>query len=392
VRILFITNRLPYPLNDGGNIATYYNILHLKKKGHKVDLLSFNTKKHYTDPAPLAEIVNVHAVEVDTKVTLKGAAFNLLSKLPYNISRFKDEHFEKVLAHILSKKEFDIIQIEGSYMGIYLDQIRSQSNAKVVLRAHNVEYKIWDRMSKTETDFLKSGYVKYLKSGIEKFEKKIAKKFDGIIPITAVDADFFAKEAPRVPLQVIPAGVDMTQYHENGNAKADSLFMIGNLQWMPNLQSIDWFLENAWAKVKSAIPSASLHIAGKNPPERVSNLKLDGVTVHGMVESAQDFMNDYSIMLVPLLSGSGMRIKIIEGMAAGKCIVSTSIGAEGIEAKNGEEIIIAEPDEFANRVIDVMNDRREIDSIGSRAKKFVQENYDWSSLIKEFESFYRQLV
>jgi len=163
---------------------------------------------------------------------------NLLSRLPYNISRFKNEHFAKVLTHVLAQKEFDIIQIEGSYMGIYLKQIRAESNAKVVLRAHNVEYKIWDRMSKAETDFLRSGYVKYLKSGIEKFEKNISKEFDGIIPITEVDADFFKRQAPRTPLQVIPAGVDLSEYHANGEAKADSLFMIGNLQWMPLYECI----------------------------------------------------------------------------------------------------------------------------------------------------------
>lgn len=392
MRILFITNRLPYPLNDGGNIATYNNILHLKKKGHKVDLLSFNTKKHFVDPAPLAEIVNVHAVEIDTQVTLKGAAFNLLSRLPYNISRFKNEHFTKVLKHVLSQKEFDIIQIEGSYMGIYLKQIRALSSAKVVLRAHNIEYRIWDRMSKSESDPLKSMYVKYLKSGIEKFERGIAKQFDGIIPITNVDASFFKEEAPRIPLQVIPAGVNIKDESPAEGALSDSLFMIGNLQWMPNLDSIDWFLENAWKKVKSAIPNASLHIAGKNPPKRIMDLKLDGLTVHGMVDSAEDFMNAHSIMLVPLLSGSGMRIKIIEGMAASKCIVSTPIGAEGIEAKNGEEIIIAEPDDFAKEIIRVMNDRRGIERIGSNAKAFVESNYNWTSLIKEFESFYRQLV
>lgn len=392
MRILFITNRLPYPLNDGGNIATYYNIQHLKKKGHKVDLLSFNTEKHYTDPAPLAEMVNVHAVEIDTQVTLKGAALNLLSKLPYNISRFKDEHFEKVLAHLLSKKEFDIIQIEGSYMGIYLKQIRAQSNAKVVLRAHNVEYKIWDRMSKSESDLIKSAYVKYLKSGIEKFEKNIAQQFDGIIPITKVDAAFFEKEAARVPLQVIPAGVDLSEFQSKGQAQADSLFMIGNLQWLPNLQSIDWFLENAWSKVKSAIPGASLHIAGKNPPKRILELNLDGVTVHGMVESAQDFMNAYSVMIVPLLSGSGMRIKIIEGMAAAKCVVSTPIGAEGIDAIPGEELVIAEPSDFADSIIGILNDKRGMSAMGERARTFVEQNYNWTTLIKEFESFYRQLV
>jgi len=103
-------------------------------------------------------------------------------------------------------------------------------------------------------------------------------------------------------------------------------------------------------------------------------------------------MNAYSIMLVPLLSGSGMRIKIIEGMAAGKCIVSTPIGAEGIDAKDGEEIVIAEPGDFANRLISILNDQRGVASIGSKAKTFVEENYNWSSLIKEFESFYRQLV
>lgn len=392
MRILFITNRLPYPLNDGGNIATYNNILHLKKKGHRVDLLSFNTKKHFVDPAPLAEIVNVHAVEIDTQVTFKGAALNLMSRLPYNISRFQDEHFSKVLTHILTQKEFDIIQIEGSYMGIYLKQIRELSDAKVVLRAHNVEYKIWDRISNSESDALKSIYVKYLKSGIEKFEKDIAKKFDGIIPITNVDGDFFTEQAAKVPIQVIPAGVDLETFSTNGSSEANSLFMIGNLQWMPNLQSIDWFLENAWSKVKSAFPSATLHIAGKNPPKRILDLKVDGLTVHGMVDSALDFMNAYSIMLVPLLSGSGMRIKIIEGMAARKCILSTPIGAEGIDAKNGDEIVIASPDTFADELIKLLNDPTLVGEIGANARTFVEANYSWNSLIKEFESFYRQLV
>src|SRR6187402_1169399 len=168
--ILQITNRIPYPLNDGGNIATYNITKQLNKFGHKVILASLNTKKHYQDPTVLTNIATVCTTEIDTTITPHGLVRGLFTKLPYNIERFVSESFKNLLKTLIIEQKPDIIHMEGIYLSIYLDTIKEYSSVPIILRPQNIEHEIWERAAQNEKNVLKKWYFKNLSSKIKQFE------------------------------------------------------------------------------------------------------------------------------------------------------------------------------------------------------------------------------
>jgi len=394
LKILQITNRLPFPLNDGGNIATYYVTKMLAQKGHEVHLLSLNTKKHYHDPAPLQEIAKVYTVDIDTTVTSMGILKGFFHTIPYNIQRFESIPFREKMIDLVQKEAFDVIQMEGIYLAIYVEAIRANCKSKIILRAHNIEHQIWRRLSQQNSTFLKKWYYGYLSEKIRVFEAENAPKFDGIIPITDTDAQYFEEKAKNIPIQSIPAGIDFSVYKPSKKvSEPNTLCMLGSLEWQPNVEAVYWMVEKVMPLLLAKNPKIQLHIAGKNPPAALMALEAEGVVMHGMVDSAQDFLNAYDILVVPLFSGSGMRLKIIEAMALGKCIVTTSIGVEGIPCTPKKEILLAnDVESMASTILEVLNDNTLKIKIEGGARSFVKEHYDWEKLINDFVQFYIKKV
>ncbi len=392
-KILQVTNRLPYPLNDGGNIGIYYITKMLAQKGNEVHLLSLNTKKHYHSPKPLESMAKVYTVDIDTTVTGWGVLTGFFYEIPYNIRRFESAEFRNQLINLVKTEDFDIIQLEGVYLALYLEDIRKHCDSKVVLRAHNVENQIWGRLAAQNSNLLKKAYYRHLSKGIEQFEAKNAPKFDGIIPVTEVDAQYFKRHAPQTPLKSVPAGIDFSVYPlPNTAPKSQTLCMLGSLEWQPNVEAVYWMVEEVMPLLLKKKPEVSLHIAGKNPPQSLLDLKAEGMVMHGMVDSAQEFLNTYDILIVPLFSGSGMRLKIVEAMAYGKCIITTSIGVEGIFCEPNKDILIADTvEDMVDMIVRVLEDDELKKNIQQNARIFVEQKYDWEVLIEEFLSFYDSL-
>ncbi|MCB9235888.1 MAG: glycosyltransferase [Bacteroidia bacterium] len=390
MRILQVTNRIPYPLNDGGNIATWNVTKELHTQGHEVILASLNTQKHYFDPAKLPPVCEVHTVDIDTKLTPLGLAGGLLSSRPYNVMRFDAAAFHLLLADLLEKNPVDVIQLEGIYLALYLSTIRKFSKAPVILRSHNIEHQIWERLAKGEKNRLKRFYLKDLAGKIERFERENFAAFDGIIAITQQDADWYQKQGYSGKLQVIPAGVDTNVWFPGDRGfHARSVAFLGSLEWGPNVEGLKWFLDQVWAPVAEKFPQARFFAAGKNPPESLSRLKAPGFVFEGMVDDAPQFVRTHGIFVVPLLSGGGMRLKIVEAMAAGRCVISTRVGAEGIEAEEGTHILLADsPEEFQQALEEVLANPDRAERIGQAAQQLAVEKYSWKELVKAFEAFY----
>jgi len=198
----------------------------------------------------------------------------------------------------------------------------------------------------------------------------------------------------KKPVFPAPTGFDISQLKpDRSGIEPNSLFHIGALDWMPNLEALRWFMNNSWPIIHKRYPEVKFYIAGRNMPEEVKKYGSENVIICGEVESAIDFMNSKQIMVVPLLSGSGMRIKIVEGLALGKIIISTTVGAEGIGCKNLTHIMIADtPMEFAEIVGIMINDKDFADRLSSNAIAFVQEKFDNHLICERLLTKYRQLV
>lgn len=366
--------------------------------GHHVKVLSIETMKHpsrETDyPKGYQEKTGIETVFVDTTVNVIDAFSNLVTQDSYNISRFFSPDFDIKLIQTLRQQEFDIIHLESLFMTPYIHSIRRHSKAKIVLRSHNLEYIIWERMASGSKNKAKKAYLSLLAKQLKKYEFGILDQLDGIAAITSADANRYKKIGCRKPMVTIPFGIDLKDYNFSPvNGEAMTLFHLGSMDWKPNQEGVKWLLKKVWPIVLKQSPDARMVLAGRNMPDWLTGYQENGIQVIGEVESASEFMSENSIMLVPLLSAGGMRVKIIEGMALGKTIVSTQIGAEGIDCKDSHDIILADkPAQFANAITQLMEDRALCQQLGLNARKLVEQNYSNKALTYKLVRFYQDLI
>lgn len=397
MRILQVTNKVPYPVKDGGAIACMNLTRGFALLGNEVTVLSMNTAKHHTDISEIPESIKDWAefklVDVPAKVSLFKAFLNLLFSIkPYNAVRFNSDVFSKELVRLLSDHQFDIIQLEGLYVCPYIPLIRKHSDAKIVYRAHNIEHEIWERTSELSNGITRI-YLKNLSGRLKRFEKEILNAYDLIVPITDRDGRILNKMGNKKPMHVSPTGIDTTALIPHSkNLEHPSLFHIGSLEWSPNQEGLIWFVEKCWPKIHERFPELKFYVAGRNAPEwLIKKFNAPNIVFEGEVPDAYEFMNSKSIMVVPLFSGSGMRIKIIEGMALGKPIVSTSIGTEGITTTSGKNILIADDEEQFERAVEQLIAEKEVfKQISRNAIEYIHEKFDNLALAGTLTGFYKK--
>lgn len=393
MKILIITNKLPFPPKDGGAIATLSLALGLSNFVDEIDLLALNTSKHFFNinkiSIDIKNKINFYDVYQNTDINFFDLISNFFfSKKPYNAVRFISKEFEQKMIELISQKQYDIIQFEGLYVLPYLSSIKNK--CLKTYRAHNIEHEIWERTVLQETNPIKKYYINNLAKRIKKFEQSFINTYDLLVPITERDSkkfDIFENNKPKITIQT---GIDISDYQVDNTDIELSLFHIGALDWSPNQEGLIWFLDNCWDNILLKIPNLKFYIAGRNSSESFENkVKRTNVEFIGEVEDAKQFISSKAVMIVPLLSGSGMRIKIIEGMALEKAIVTTSIGVEGINAENDKNILIADsPLDFSNAVINLFSDLEKIKKIGQNAKIFISENFDNLASAKKLFDFY----
>ena len=364
--------------------------------GHQVKILAINSDKfHVKDsdiPNEYKSRTGIELINVDLSVRPLKAFLNLFTKKSYHVERFISEAFKKRLTQVLEKENFDVVQLEMLYMVPYVETIRQKSKAMIVLRAHNVEHKIWERIAK-ETKFpLKRWYISHLAKTLKEYELNALETVDGIAAITRKDAAFFRKYCSK-PIIDIPYGVypeEFTpKYEIEGKPK---FYHIGSMNWMPNEEGIRWFIDEVLPKTVEKVPNFVYHLAGRSMPEWLTTLKNPNIDVIGEVPDAKEFVAKHDVAIVPLLSGSGIRIKIIESMAMGKTVITTRVGAEGILYDEEVNLIIAENKAKMVEAIRSINENPQTAmEIGKAARKLVEETYDNRKIIARLLMFYEQI-
>jgi polysaccharide biosynthesis protein PslH len=397
MKILQVTNKVPYPTKDGGAIACMNLTRGFAMLGHKVTVLSMNTAKHHIDYADIPESVKdwgeFRLVDVPARTSAFCAFINLFfSGKPYNAVRFISRPFAQELKKILQEKQFDIVQLEGLYVCPYIPVIRKYSDAKIVYRAHNIENEIWERTADLSKG-LKKLYIKILAKRIRSFEKGFLNSYDLLVPITERDGIILNQMGNKKPVYVSPTGIDTkVLVPHSKKLEHPSLFHIGSLEWGPNQEGLVWFLDKCWPQIHKKFPSIKFYIAGRSAPDwLVRRFNAPNIVYMGEIADAYDFMNSKSIMIVPLFSGSGMRIKIIEGMALGKPIVTTPIGTEGISTISGKNILIADNEkEFLDEIERLITDQDLFKMISANAIEYIQQKFDNLSLAGGLAGFYKK--
>lgn len=401
MKILQLCLRVPIPPHDGATIAIYNLATSLNEAGADVKMLSFNTKKHFIDEGSIPELekekYTLETVYVDASIKPIPALLNIFKKNEsYNIVRFDVKEFHDRLKEIIQKEKFDIVQFEGVFLSPYISTVRKHSDAKIILRAHNVEWMIWKRLADSSPNILKKKYLQFLTKRLRAYEKSVINKFDAIVALTPEDEKLLHQEGCIVPILIAPIGLDTKKNQDVNaidNASHLNLFHLGSMDWLPNIEGVNWFLEKVWSLLLSKTKNVTLHLAGKNMARDYFSLADQNLRVAGEIKDAKAFMADKEIMIVPLLSGGGMRVKIVEGLTTGKVIISTSVGAEGIAYEKNKNIIIADtPEEFCNAIISCLNQPEKLSNMAKEAQKLARLNYDNEAIGKSVYAFYEKLI
>jgi len=398
LKILILSHRVPFPQNGGYSIVVCNTIRGLLRMGHQVSILALNTKPGLEDCLPDEDLlgkITYKAYRIDITVTVFQVATNLLQKTSFNIDRYYDEGFEQLVINEVKTNNFDIIQFEGLLTTLYYDAARKNSNARLICRAHNIENQLWDRLSQQKIDPFKRSYLKLHARRIKNYELHQLNKFDALLVFTNEDKNTLVKDGITIEIQVLPIGIRLDQYTaDHSLTEFPSLFFLGSLDWLPNREGMEWFLENFYKDIASGELMTKLYVAGNDIPEVFDDYEALGkIFIQGEVDNALEFVNSKAIMIVPLLTSGGMRVKIVEGMAMQKCIISTSLGAEGINYVNGRDILIANTtEEFYKAIKRCISDEEFCREVGANARKLIEAEYDIHLITQKLVDFYDECL
>ena len=424
MKILQLCYKPPSPAVDGGCMGMNNVTQGLLKAGHEVHVLTIESDKHPVQHGMLSpdyvQRTHFKSVYIDLRIHPLDAAVALLCGDSYNVKRYESKIFRATLINILLHNDFDIVQMESIYLTPYLATVRQYSKACAVLHAPNVEHQIWRSAARLCRKPLKRWYLKHLALALGAYEREMCKQYDGLVCVTRKDADFFQQQGCKHIL-VKPFGIDLddrsasipevnsdngpteqpgttrdnsaTQYGTPSSGSRElKLYHIGSMDWDANVQSIQWFLKEVWSKVRKTVPQAHLYLAGRKMPQQLMEAHIDGVTVVGEVADADEFIADKQINVVPLLFGSGIRVKIIESMAMGKAIISTHIGADGIDYSDGDNILIADTaDDFVRQIQRIAQDPDLLRQLSLNARQLAETRHNNSVLTQQLLAFYGTL-
>jgi len=398
LKTLFLTYRVPFPPNSGYPIVVYNTLKGLLRLGVDITLFSINTNKHKVDVDdiydPVFEQIKFHSVFVDTEVNVLGALMNIFSNKSYNVSRYYDEDAARTLEEILRENEFDVVQFEGLFVVPYLDIVKANSRAKLIYRAHNIEFDVWERLALNEGFTPRRTYLQFLARRLKVYETEQINRFNQIFAISEPDRQSILKLGCEARVEVFPVALDFEKYiSDPSRTSFPTLFHLGAMDWRPNKEGLEWFLDEIWPDIEKLNSELRFYIAGKYMQKQFFDYDSDNVVVEGEVFDAVEFINSKAIMIVPLLSVSGMRVKIIEGMAMSKCIIATTMAAEGINHTPGKDMLIANtPDEFYRSILQCITNPIKWKEIGENARKTVERDHDIELITKRMVNIYNALI
>jgi polysaccharide biosynthesis protein PslH len=386
LRILQLCHKPPRPSKDGGCRAMDAMTRGLLSCGHQVKVLTIATEKHPFSPTEIddayLEATEMESVVLDTAVNGVDAFSSILTGESYNISRFYASEFDRLLTHILQRQVFDLVIFESLFVAPYLRTVRRYCDGPCVLRAHNVEHRIWEQLAVETEGLTKRIYLKHLAERLKDYEVNALQDFDFVAAITAEDKRIIKAIGCSCPVFTLPFGLDADELPKPTSNPSNHVFHLGAMDWEPNIQGVRWFIESVWPEVLREIPDCELRLAGRNFPSDFME-PHPSIHVEGEIECAWKFLSGNGVMIIPLLSGSGMRIKALEGMACGRPIVTTSLGVEGIQGEDGRHFLIADDAlTFARKIIEILLHPQRAVELGDAASAFAREHFDNKSLVR----------
>lgn len=397
VKLLFVNPNVPYPPKNGGKIRTFSFLKFLSER-HDVYLLAFDDKpedreriealKTFCKDVIVVPLTNAQ----QKKNKRKQQLLSLVSRHSYQYISHYNAAMQEAIKELLAREAIDLVQIEFSQMGYY----QLTQGMPCVLDEHNVEYELLERSFESSPTSIRKlyNYLEWRKFKAD--EIAVCNKFTRTLTTSERDKRILAKQASTTQFEVIPNGVDSDYFTppDAPQRDADTILFTGTINYYPNTDGLAWFLENIYPRLKAKRPTIKLIIAGRDPPEQITRYTNDpSITITGFVEDIRDCFNQASLAIVPLRIGGGTRLKILEAWSMKLPVVSTSVGAEGLEYEPNESIVIAdEAEAFAESIVHLLNDKALQEKLAEKGRKLAIERYDWRSVTQTLERVYENML
>jgi glycosyltransferase involved in cell wall biosynthesis len=401
LKILFLTQVLPYPLDAGPKIRAYYVLRYLARQ-HAITLVTFIRP---SDPPDAVEHLQnycqrVVTVPIDRSVWRDASAYSksLLSDMPFLVTRDRVPGMEAALRGIISEERYDAVHADQLWMAAYALYARQSAEQNgyqpgLILDQHNAVHLIPARMAQNSANPLIRQILKREARLMRRYEAQVCDQFDRVVWVSGDDLKAIARYQPSIqkfPLKtsIIPICTDPQIYNPVlPLPKSDRILFLGGMHWPPNAEGLRWMAQNVLPIIREQIPDVELLAVGKDPPADLQN--TGGLSLPGYVEDVEPIWGGCRVFVVPLLSGGGMRVKILDAWAHGLPVVSTSIGAEGIKIKAEGNILIADtPVDFAQAIVQILRDDDLAGQLGASGRKTVQDTYNWRTIYKDWDKVY----
>ncbi len=388
MKILFIAPRIPFPLIQGDRLICYYRLKALSKQ-HQITLLTFYQSKK--DLQYLQQIegmcYEVYAIHLPKWQSVYNCLTNMFgSQLPFQVAYYQSPKFQEKLNQITTETRFDLAHYFLLRMAEYHVPLVM---TEIIDLIDSMQLNLSSRL-KIEKSIAKL-FVKEELRRIATYELDVVSRFKHAILVSHRDAEYFRMSGKE--MDVIPLGIDIDLFRPQPTQHDTTVRLIfaGHMSYSPNIYAVQWFMENCWSKLQDRCPNTHFVIAGADAPTEIVNLgDRQNITVTGKVVSMADTLSQADIAVVPMQSGSGMQFKILEAMACGLPVVTTSFGLGTIKAIPNEQILIADTaEDFICRVVALVQDVNKRVEIGQNARIFIEENHSWQHAAAKVRSIYQ---
>jgi glycosyltransferase involved in cell wall biosynthesis len=381
MNILLLTQVLPYPPDSGPKVKTY-NMVKFISQNHNLTLVSFVRGDQAREVEHLKRFCKaVYTVPIRRTRLNDGLALvkSLATSTPWFMARDDVREMRALLADLCQREIIDIVHADQLNMAQYANQVPCASR---ILDAHNALWLLYRRLAQTTHNFWEALFLEREWRLLKRYEGAICRTFDAVLTVSEADkAALEEASGGKGNLMVAPIAVDPETIQPVPRVpQADHILHIGTMFWPPNVDGVLWFLRKVYPIIQQARPDVHFDIVGARPPKEVteSGRSLEGVTVTGYVKEPEEYLRKTGVMVVPLLAGGGMRVKILEALAEGLPIVTTSIGCEGIAVENGRHLLVADsPQEFAQATLRLLNDRSFANTLARNGRELIEKNYDY---------------
>lgn len=392
MKILWIKTELLHPVDKGGKIRTYEMLKHLKRD-HQVTYLTLDDG---TAPLDAREKANEYCDELVTIPHRTHPKFspgfylelleNLFSRLPYAVKKYESAEMRQEILRRVKQDSPDVVVCDFLTPSINLPE---KLGCATVLFQHNVEALIWKRHYETQTNPLKRLYLYGQWRKMRALERTECHRYNHVIAVSREDCEMMRNDYGVEAVTDVPTGVDTEFFRPQTGIRTEpaSLVFTGSMDWLPNVDAIHWFCSEILPLVRAQISNVKLTIVGRKPGNELLELsKRDSsILVTGRVDDVRPFMEKAAAYIVPIRIGGGTRLKIYEAMAMEKPLISTTVGAEGLPVRDGEELLLADtPRSFADAIIKVLSNDTLAADLGKRAAATVREKFGWAKVTGKF--------